>query len=105
MGKKISLFKILAVGAVLAGVAKVAMSIKNDDKKSKEMIKLAKRIKESVSDHAAKVGKMSKTTYDNLVDTAMNQLENIKDLSGSEVKTLKRELKRGWSSIKSLLEK
>ena len=55
MGKKISLFKILAVGAVLAGVAKVAMSIKNDDKKSKEMIKLAKRIKESVSDHADKV--------------------------------------------------
>ncbi|MBI4458279.1 hypothetical protein HY633_04925 [Candidatus Uhrbacteria bacterium] len=105
MSKKSALIKGLAVGAVLAAVAKAVMVIKEDDKKSKELAKIAKRIKERVVGHTKSIGKLSKASYAKIVDTVMAEYRTVKDLSGSENSEIRKELKNDWSAIKKMFKK
>lgn len=105
MGSKKAFVKGLAAGAVLGAVAAMLHSIKDKDKAAKDLQKAATRIKDKVSGHAKHLGKLSKAAYDKIVDTTVAEYRGVKALTEDELDELKKELKAGWSDVKSMVEK
>lgn len=105
MSKK-GFVKGLAAGAVLAAVGALVVSMKDEKNKKlvKEIGQVGHAIKDKVLKHAQKLGKLSKTSYDKIVDTTVAEYRGVKLLSESELNDLKKELKSSWLSIKDVVE-
>lgn len=104
MGKK-GFVKGLAAGAVLGAVAALLHTMKDKDKKAKELESTAMRIKDKVAAHAKKLGKLTKSAYGTIVDTTIAEYRGVKALSESELKELKAELKAGWTDVQAMLKR
>ncbi|HTM67700.1 MAG TPA: hypothetical protein VL426_00215 [Candidatus Binatia bacterium] len=105
MGSKKSFVKGLAAGAVLGAVAAMLHSMKDKDKAAKDIKKEAMRIKDKVAGHAKRLGKLSKTAYEKIVETTVAEFRGVKALSEDELSELKSELKAGWTDVKEMVEK
>ena len=105
MPSKKSFVKAFAAGAVLAAVAALIHEMKDRDIKAKGLAKPAMRIKDKVVKHAKKLGRLSKSSYDTIVDTTVAEYRGVKALSEDELKELKGELKAGWKDIREMLNK
>jgi hypothetical protein len=105
MGMK-RIVKGLAAGAVLAAVASLVVSMKDEKNKKavKEMAKVAHGIKERVARHAKKLGKLSKTAYNKIVDTTVAEYRGVKALSESDLSEMKKELKESWGDVRQILD-
>lgn len=102
MGKK-GFVKGLAAGAVLGAVASLAMSMKAPDEKKRELQKAAHDVKDRVMAHAKKLGKLSKSSYDKIVDTTMAEYRGMKALTEDELMELRAELKGSWSDVQNIV--
>ena len=105
MGAK-KLIRTLAMGAILAGAASLAVSMKDEKnrKKAKELGKAALAIKGRVAKHAVKLGKLSKSAYGKIVDTTVAEYRGVKALSEGELDELKTELKAGWEDVRQIFK-
>ncbi|MFA6603990.1 MAG: hypothetical protein WCT10_04100 [Patescibacteria group bacterium] len=105
MGAK-KLIRGLAMSAIIAAAATVAIKMKDEKnrKKAKELGKTAVAIKERVVKHAAKLGKLSKSAYGNIVDTTVGEYRGVKALSEGELDELKAELKAGWEDVQQIFK-
>ncbi len=97
----------LAMGAVLAGVASLMISMRDEKnrKKARELAKTAHEIKERVVKHGKKLGKLSKAAYGKIVDTTVAEYRGAKALSEGELVELKQELKAGWTDVQKIMKK
>ena len=95
----------LAMGAVLAGVATLAIKMREEknQKKAKEMAKHAQMVTAKVVKHAQKLGKLTKTAYNQIVNTTICEYKEVKALSESELKELQSELKESWSDVQNIM--
>jgi len=100
------LVKGLAAGAVLAAVASLAMSMKEEKNRKtvKEMSKAAHKMKDRVLAHAKKLGKLTKSAYAKIVDTTVAEYRGVKSLSESDLAELKEELMVSWSDVQKILK-
>lgn len=105
MGSKKAFVKGLAAGAVLGAVAAMLSTIKDKDKAAKDIEKAAMRIKDKVAGHAKRLGKLSKSAYEKIVETTVAEYRGMKALSEDELSELKAELKDGWADVKQMVEK
>jgi gas vesicle protein len=105
MGSAKSFVKGLAAGAVLAAVAKLVMEMKSDDKKTKTLKKTAHQVMDKVVTHAKKLSKLSKSAYEQIVDTTVAEYRGVKALTEDDLKELKKELKTHWSQVKEAMKK
>jgi len=96
----------LAAGAVLAAVASLVVSMKDEKNKkaAKELAGVAHGIKERVVRHAKKLGKLSKTAYNTIVDTTVAEYRDVKALSETDLTDLKKELKDSWGDVHQILD-
>jgi hypothetical protein len=96
----------LAAGAVLAAVASLIVSMKEEKNKkaAKELSRVAHGIKERVAKHAKKLGKLSKTAYNKIVDTTVAEYRGVKALSETDLTDMKTELKDSWSDVRRILD-
>jgi hypothetical protein len=104
---KVGFIKGLAAGAVLGAVASLLMGMeeKERDEKMSAIKKTAGEIKDRVADHAKKLGKLTKTAYDKIVETTVAEYRGVKALSETELSELKRDLKGSWSQIEKMIKK
>lgn len=106
MGTAKSFVKGLAAGAVLAAVGALVMSMKDGgDKKTKEMKKTAKDIMDRTVTHAKKLGKLTKSSFDKVVDTTVAEYRGVKALTEDELDELKKELKSHWKDVQKIMKK
>lgn len=100
MGLK-KIVKGLAAGAVLAAVASLIVSMKEERNKkaAKELGKVAHEIKERVAKHAKKLGKLSRSAYNKIVETTVAEYRGVKALSETDLSDMKKELKDSWSDV------
>ncbi len=106
MGAK-KLIKGMAMGAVLAAVASLMISMKDEKnkKKARDLAKTAHEIKERVVRHGKKLGRLTKAAYGKIVDTTVAEYRGAKALSDVELVELKQELKAGWGDVKKIMKK
>jgi hypothetical protein len=97
--------KSLAMGAVLAGVATVAIKMREEKnrKKAKEMADRAHLMSTKVMKRAQKMGNLTKTSFHKLVDAAVNEYRGVKDVSQEEIEGLRNEIKDSWSDIQRII--
>jgi hypothetical protein len=105
MGSAKSFIKGLAAGAVLAAAAKLVMEMKDDDAKTKGLKRTGRQIMDKVMTHAKKLGKLSRSAYNKIVDTTVAEYRGVKALSESELQELKDELKLHWGDVRKILKK
>jgi hypothetical protein len=105
MGAKKMLVKGLALGAVLGAVAAMIHEMKDRDISSKEVTGAAERIKNKVSKHAMKLGKLTKEAYGSIVDTTVGEYRGVKALTEDELKDLSKELKGSWKEVQAMMMK
>ena len=93
------------MGAVLAGVATLAIKMRDEknQKKAKDMAKHAQMVTTKVVKHAQKLGKLTKTAYNQIVDTTIGEYKEMHGLTTSELKELKTELKDSWTDVQSIM--
>lgn len=96
----------LAAGAVLAAVGALVISMKDGNNKAaaKRLGKVAHVIKDKVVAHAKKMGKLSKSAYDRIVDTTVAEYRGVQALSESELKEMRSELKAEWAAIQGIIK-
>ena len=96
----------LAAGAVLGAAASLAMSMQKKERteKGRALKKAANEVKDRVVTHAKKLGKLSKSAYDKIVDTTVAEYRGVKSLTDAELDELKKELKKSWSSVQKLVK-
>ncbi len=104
MGKHKGFVKGLAAGAVLGAVASVLMSMEHKDEKKAALARVAKRVKTRVVQHSKNIGKLTKSAYNQIVDTTIAEFRGVKDLSEDEMKELRAELRDSWSDVKGVVE-
>lgn len=104
MGAKKSFVKGLAAGAVLGAVASLMMSMKEPDKKKRELQKAAHDVKDKVMAHAKKLGKLTKGSYDKIVDTTIAEYRGMRALTDDELAELRTELKSSWGDVQRILK-
>ena len=94
------------MGAVLAGVATLAIKMREEknQKKAKDMAKHAQMVTAKVVKHAQKMGKLTKSAYDQIVNTVVGEYKEMKALSESELKELTSELKESWTDVQSIIK-
>lgn len=97
----------LAVGAALAAVASLIVSMREEKnrKAAKELRQAAHDIKERISKHAKRLGKLTKGAYDKIVDTTVAEYRGVKSLSKSDLNELRNDLKASWDQVHGILEK
>jgi hypothetical protein len=95
----------LACGAMLAGVAAALVAMKDEKNKKKvaELSKAAEKIKDRLVGHGKKVGKLSKSAYNKIVDTTIAEYRGLKQLSDVELDELKDEMKDGWEDLQKIV--
>lgn len=93
----------LAAGTVLAGVAVLLHEMKGRDMNAKEVEKAAMHIKNKVTKHAKKLGKLSKAAYGKIVETTVAEYRGVKALSEDELSELRRDLKAGWEDVRKMV--
>jgi gas vesicle protein len=96
----------IALGAVLAGVAALAIKMKEEknQKKVKQLTDQAEKVSKKVVKHALSLGKLTKSAYKQIVDTTLAEYRGVKDVSETELKELKAELLDSWSDIEQMLK-
>ncbi len=95
----------LAVGAGFAAVAAAAAGVYmltgKNAKNRKKVAKWAGNIEKDVVKELGKVGKASKKTYDQVVDTVVKNYKNIKTISAPELAAVAADLKTSWKAIEA----
>ena len=104
MGSKKTIVKALAAGAVLGAIASLIMSMRHTEE-GKDIGKTAEKIRKRVALHAKKIGKLSKSAYDAIVETTLAEYRGVKAMSDSELQELKIELKEQWTHLSKILKK
>jgi len=96
----------LAVGAALAAVASLVVSMKEERnrKAAKEISRAARKLTDRVAAHAKKLGKLSKAAYGKIVDTTVGECRGVKSLSKSDLADLKKDLRNSWSEVQKVLK-
>ncbi|HEX3095764.1 MAG TPA: hypothetical protein VHQ20_01450 [Patescibacteria group bacterium] len=101
--------KALAVGAGVAALAAAAagvyMMTGKNAKNRKKVAKWADDLKKDVVKELDKAGKVSKATYEKVVDTAAKNYAGLKTVKAPELAALASELKGHWDNISGELEK
>ena len=106
MGSKKSFVKGIAAGAVLAAAASLIMEMRGEGNvHAKEFKNVAKKIGDRVTKKALRLGKLSKSAYNNIVDTTIHEYRGVKALSEEELLELRMELRGSWNELKSLVAK
>lgn len=107
MGSKKSFVKGLAAGAVIAAAASLMLDMQKGEGKRKaaQLKKAASDIGKKVAAHAVRLGAMSKSSYDRIVDTAVAEYRGAKALSQDDLRELKAELRGGFAAMKSIVKK
>lgn len=97
----------LAVGAGLAAVAAAAAGVYmltgKNAKNRKKLAKWAKDMQHDVVKELNKAGKVSKASYNKVVDTVAKNYKGLKNVSVEELAIMAAELKGSWDSINSEL--
>jgi hypothetical protein len=101
MGK--GLIKLLAAGALVGAVVHIINKVEDKDKKKAALTRAASKVGKLVSEHAKKVGHVTKERFDKIVDTVVKEYKGAKELSEDEMKELKSELKSSWRDVKDVL--
>ena len=104
MPSKKMVVKGLALGAVLGAVAALIHEMKDRNISTKEVTNAAQRIKNKVSDHAKKLGELTKEAYGSIVDTTIAEYRGVKALTEDELKELGKELKGSWKEVQAMLK-
>jgi hypothetical protein len=104
MSKK-GLIKLLAAGALVGAAVHMINKIEDKDKKRAALTRAAKRVGQRASDHAKKMGSLTKIHFNKIIDNAVKEFKDAKNLSGDELEGLKTELKSGWNEIKDIFVK
>lgn len=94
----------LAAGAVLGAVAAIVGTMKDKNQKAAELQKAAKQISAKIARHAKKLGSLTKSAYDNIVESTVEEYKGLKTLSKSEVADLTKELKSGWKEVQKMIK-
>lgn len=104
MGVK-KIVKGLAAGAVLAGVASLVVSMRDEKnrKAAKELHQAAHQIKERVTKHAKNLGTLTKSAYGKIVDTTVAEYRGVKELSEADLREIRSDLKESWNQVQSIL--
>lgn len=102
MGAKKFLLKTLVAGAVIGGVAAMLKKMKENGQMD-ELETTADRIKNKVVKQAKKLGKLTKSAYENIVDTTVAEYRGVKALSENDLEDLGDELKASWEDIQEVL--
>lgn len=103
MGSAKSFVKGLAAGAALAAVAKLVMEMNKDSKKTNALKKAAHQAMDKVMSHAKKLSKLTKSAYEQIVDTTVAEYRGVKALTEDDLKELKKELKANWNKVKDAM--
>lgn len=103
MATKKGFVKGLAAGAVLGAMASLMMSMKGTAKKREELSNAAHDVKDRVMRHAKKLGKITKSSYDTIVDTTVAEYRGAKALSEEELDELRDELMQSWDDVKTIV--
>ena len=99
-----SFVKGLAAGAVLGAVAAIVTSLGNKDEKVIELEKAATKIKDKVAKHARTMGKLSKSSFNEIVDKTVEEYRGLKHLSEKELADLKAELMDSWGDVEGVVK-
>jgi hypothetical protein len=95
--------KALAVGAGVAAVAAAAagayMLTGKNAKNRKKVAKWAGDMKDDVVKQLDKAGKVSKATYNKIIDTTAKNYKGLKNVSAEELAMVAGELKDSWGMI------
>ncbi|KPJ86008.1 hypothetical protein AMJ57_00850 [Parcubacteria bacterium SG8_24] len=105
MGAGKKLVKGLAAGAVLYAVGSYIMKDKRAQRKKAALQKVADRTMNRVVKHAKSLGKLSKASFDKIVDATVAEYRGMKDLSSAELKEMKAELKGSWKDVREVMQK
>lgn len=105
MASKKGFVKLLALGAVLGGVAAMMHGMKDKHEKVDELEKAAKRIKDKMAKHAKTLGHLTKEAYGTIVDATVSEYRGMKALSEDELKDMSKELKASWKDVKEVMKK
>lgn len=99
-----SFIKGLAAGAVLGAVAALMSTMQDKDKKAKQLKVTALKLQAKVADRAKKLGKLSKSAYEKIVDTTVAEFRGVKALSEQELAELRDELKSSWETVATMMK-
>lgn len=93
----------LAVGAGLAAIAAAAtgvyMMTGKNAKNRKKVAKWVGDVQDDVVKQLNKAGKVSKQTYNKVVDTAVKNYKGMKNVSAAELALVASDLKSSWDAI------
>lgn len=94
----------LMAAAVIGAVGLLAHSVAKNDKRAKQLKKTVEDIMDVVAKKALTLGKLTKSAYNKIVDTAVSEYKTAADFSGDELKELADELKNSWKDVESIFK-
>lgn len=89
----------LAAGALLGAVAAMIVSATKKDPNAKASTKAAKTVAKRVGVHAKKIGKITKSAYDAIVEKTVAEARGAKQMSTGELAELRKELTASWKEL------
>lgn len=89
----------VAVVAALVAAAALVRSRLGKSKKAKAFQKAAEQIKDHVVAHAKELRRLSKSSYDRIVDATVAEYRSMKTFSKQELDALAREMKESWRQV------
>ena len=100
--------KALAVGAGIAGLAAAAAGVYmltgKNAKNRKKLGKWVNNMQDEIVDELNKAGKITKSTYHKVIDTAAKNYKGLKNVSAGELALVAAELKSNWDTISAELQ-
>jgi len=104
MGAVKKLAKGLAAGALLGAAAMFIANAAKKDPNVKAATKAAQTVAKRAMAHAKKIGKISKSAYDSIVETTVAEARGAKQLSNAEVAELRKELSASWKELAKMMQ-
>jgi len=95
---KKNIFKTLVVGTALGGALGVLFAPKSGKETRKDIRRAYHDVSKDVAARAKEAGKMTRQTYDQIVDTAVSEYQRVKEMTDEQVDALKTRLKEEWDS-------
>ncbi len=93
--------------ATLAAIGAGALAVHlltTRNKKGRAVRAAAEKTRDHVATRVAKIGKVTKKSYDHIVDAAVDELRAMKTLTDKEFGALAEEVKADWNGVKSLFQ-
>lgn len=93
----------VVAGSVLGAIVVAASRMKASEKKA--LTKTLADVQRKIASHSKRIGSLTRSAYEKIVDTAVAEYRGVKALSEKDLDDLRAELKASWKDVKKMVKR